>query len=90
MSSQIMPIEPATHSNRGEDSAALEADAPLREDIRLLGRILGDTVRDQEGVELFDLVGHEGDITNLRERVTWEQGNLSGPAFRILGIIRIG
>ena len=28
----------------------------LREDIRLLGRILGDTVRDQEGADVFDLV----------------------------------
>ncbi|WP_247767809.1 phosphoenolpyruvate carboxylase [Bradyrhizobium sp. 172] len=34
----------------------MEADARLRDDIRLLGRILGDTVRDQEGPELFDLV----------------------------------
>lgn len=34
----------------------MEADARLRDDIRLLGRILGDTVRDQEGAELFDLV----------------------------------
>ena len=31
-------------------------DAQLRADIRLLGRILGDTVRDQEGVAVFDLV----------------------------------
>ena len=29
-------------------------DLPLREDIRLLGRILGDTIRDQEGPELYD------------------------------------
>src|SRR4051794_12963191 len=42
--------------NRPEDVLALEADARLRDDIRLLGRILGDTVRDQEGPELFDLV----------------------------------
>ncbi|MCK1272537.1 MULTISPECIES: phosphoenolpyruvate carboxylase [unclassified Bradyrhizobium] len=42
--------------NRPEDVQALEADARLRDDIRLLGRILGDTVRDQEGAELFDLV----------------------------------
>ena len=34
------------------------ADAQLREDIRLLGRILGDTVRDQEGADVFDLVEH--------------------------------
>ena len=56
MSSQIMPTKRATHPNRSEDMAELEADARLREDIRLLGRILGDTVRDQEGTELFDLV----------------------------------
>jgi phosphoenolpyruvate carboxylase len=33
-----------------------EKDAPLREDIRLLGRILGDTVREQEGEAVFDVV----------------------------------
>jgi phosphoenolpyruvate carboxylase len=33
-----------------------EKDLPLRDDIRLLGRILGDTVRAQEGEEVFDLV----------------------------------
>ncbi|MDR0481291.1 MAG: phosphoenolpyruvate carboxylase [Gallionellaceae bacterium] len=31
-------------------------DLPLREDIRLLGRLLGDTLREQEGQEAFDLV----------------------------------
>src|SRR5271167_1132513 len=31
-------------------------DLPLREDIRLLGRILGDTVREQSGAEVFDTV----------------------------------
>jgi phosphoenolpyruvate carboxylase len=52
----IMPSDQETSTNRGEDVAALEADARLREDIRLLGRILGDTVRDQEGEAVFDLV----------------------------------
>ena len=33
-----------------------EATEPMREDIRLLGGILGDTVRDQNGPEIFDLV----------------------------------
>ena len=33
-----------------------EKDLPLREDIRLLGRILGDTIRDQEGEAVFQLV----------------------------------
>src|SRR5258708_4005605 len=56
MPSQIMPSEPDLRSNRADEIAALEADARLREEIRLVGRILGDTVRDQEGVDVFDLV----------------------------------
>ena len=43
----------------------MHADAPdagkderLQEDIRLLGRILGDTVREQEGDAVFDIVEH--------------------------------
>ncbi|MET0968345.1 MAG: phosphoenolpyruvate carboxylase, partial [Tardiphaga sp.] len=39
-----------------DDAAAEEADARLRDDIRLLGRILGDTVREQDGEAVFDLV----------------------------------
>src|SRR5512134_2066580 len=34
-------------------AAAAHKDLPLREDIRLLGRILGDTVREQEGEGAF-------------------------------------
>src|ERR1700676_3962829 len=56
MSPQTVPSETEVRPNRGEDIAAIEADARLREDIRLLGRILGDTVRDQEGADVFDLV----------------------------------
>lgn len=33
-----------------------DVDWPLHEDIRLLGRLLGDTVRDQEGAATFDLI----------------------------------
>src|SRR5437868_12305387 len=55
-SSQTMPSETEARSNRSDDALALEEDARLRTDIRLLGRILGDTVRDQEGAEVFDLV----------------------------------
>jgi hypothetical protein len=33
-----------------------DKDQPLREDIRLLGRLLGDTVREQEGADVFDRV----------------------------------
>jgi phosphoenolpyruvate carboxylase len=37
-------------------AAKADKDAPLREDIRLLGRILGDTLREQEGEEMFRVV----------------------------------
>ena len=54
--SQIVPSAADLRPNRADEALALEADARLREDIRLLGRILGDTVRDQEGADVFDLV----------------------------------
>ncbi|WP_456632395.1 phosphoenolpyruvate carboxylase [Bradyrhizobium sp. URHC0002] len=56
MSSQTMPSETEARPNRSDEALALEEDAQLRTDIRLLGRILGDTVRDQEGADVFDLV----------------------------------
>jgi len=61
MSPQTMPSETEIRSHRAEDAIAreelaIEDDARLRNDIRLLGRILGDTVRDQEGADVFDLV----------------------------------
>src|SRR5665811_2192026 len=56
MSSQIVPSDVDIRTNRADDALALEEDARLRNDIRLLGRILGDTVRDQEGADVFDLV----------------------------------
>jgi phosphoenolpyruvate carboxylase len=37
---------------------AEDKDLPLRDDIRLLGRILGDTVREQAGEAVFDTVEH--------------------------------
>ena len=37
-------------------TAPVDRDAPLREDIRLLGRLLGDVVRDQEGEEVFNVI----------------------------------
>ena len=36
--------------------AGTDKDAPLREDIRRLGRLLGDTIRAQEGETTFELV----------------------------------
>jgi phosphoenolpyruvate carboxylase len=56
MSSQILPTDAEPRSSRVDETTALEEDAKLRSDIRLLGRILGDTVRDQEGAEVFELV----------------------------------
>jgi|HubBroStandDraft_2_1064218.scaffolds.fasta_scaffold134476_3 phosphoenolpyruvate carboxylase len=35
-----------------------DKDVPLRDDIRLLGRILGDTVREQSGETVFGTVEH--------------------------------
>ncbi|MGB8278370.1 MAG: phosphoenolpyruvate carboxylase [Methylovirgula sp.] len=43
-------------AERTEFSADREEDRQLKDDIRLLGRILGDTVREQQGAEIFDLV----------------------------------
>jgi phosphoenolpyruvate carboxylase len=51
---RINPVDKtsqATPSRRAKDN-----ERPLVEDIRLLGRILGDVIREQEGVEAFELV----------------------------------
>jgi len=56
MSPQIMPSDTDLKLSRAEEVSALEEDTRLRNDVRLLGRILGDTVRDQEGADVFDLV----------------------------------
>src|SRR5271163_4832813 len=49
----VKPSVPADTRARREDDPK---DAPLKEDIRLLGRILGDTVREQQGSEVFDII----------------------------------
>jgi phosphoenolpyruvate carboxylase len=41
---------------RGQNPVVPDKESPLREDIRLLGRILGDTLREQEGEAVFDLI----------------------------------
>jgi len=41
-------------TNMPPAKAMADKDQPLRDDIRLLGRLLGDTVREQEGVAVFD------------------------------------
>lgn len=37
-------------------TGSTDKDHPLREDIRLLGRMLGDSIREQEGDRIFDLI----------------------------------
>jgi phosphoenolpyruvate carboxylase len=37
-------------------AASMDKDRPLMEDIRLLGRLLGDVIREQEGKTAFDLI----------------------------------
>src|SRR6185436_16829402 len=39
-----------------DQGAVLDKDQPLKDDIRLLGRILGDTLREQEGEDTFQLI----------------------------------
>ncbi|HEY0330494.1 MAG TPA: phosphoenolpyruvate carboxylase [Rhodopseudomonas sp.] len=51
-----MPIDQTAPRAPLADDTAIDEDARLRDDIRLLGRILGDTVRDQEGAAVFDVV----------------------------------
>jgi phosphoenolpyruvate carboxylase len=46
-----MPASSLPPARRAKDN-----ERPLVEDIRLLGRILGDVIREQEGVEAFELV----------------------------------
>jgi phosphoenolpyruvate carboxylase len=48
------PARKAAHSSRSRASA--DKDLPLVEDIRLLGRILGDVIREQEGQAMFELI----------------------------------
>jgi len=62
-------------------------DLPLRDDIRLLGRLLGDTIRDQEGDALYQVIEHirksaiefarSGD-TLVRDELATYLNNLSG------------
>ena len=50
---------PTTRATTRKDKAqndAAEKNRPLVEDIRLLGRILGDVIREQEGKDAFELI----------------------------------
>jgi len=51
-----MTSEKHTRPDGSPPGDAGDKDLPLLEDIRLLGRLLGDTVRQQEGDHIFDIV----------------------------------
>src|SRR5688500_1931971 len=48
------PMTPPALKRQAADAA--EKNRPLVEDIRLLGRILGDVIREQEGKDAFELI----------------------------------
>ncbi|WP_233556199.1 phosphoenolpyruvate carboxylase [Noviherbaspirillum sedimenti] len=50
------PSTAAARSAKAAIKTATDKDAPLREDIRLLGRLLGDVLREQEGETVFAVV----------------------------------
>lgn len=56
MSLDAKPSKSQESTLRESEAFGCDDDALLRADIRRLGRILGDTVRDQEGADVFDLV----------------------------------
>ncbi len=49
------PVSRGAADGHGTDDAAAK-NRPLVDDIRLLGRILGDVIREQEGAEAFELI----------------------------------
>ncbi len=51
-----MTTEPLPAQDSKTPSDGSDKDRPLRDDIRLLGRLLGDTVREQEGDDIYDIV----------------------------------
>jgi len=61
------------------DTAASDKDIPLRDDTRLLGRLLGDTVREQEGEEVFAIVER---IRQMSVRMNQTQDTELDPAVR--------
>ena len=59
---------------------ANDKELPLREDIRLLGRLLGDTVREQEGADTFELIERirRSSIAFRRDNDTAARAELEG------------
>ena len=53
---QAANLDPQADPQTAAPVQAGDKDAPLKEDIRLLGRLLGDVLRNQEGEAVFDVV----------------------------------
>ena len=79
-------IEGNSSIQASSPSAGDDKDAPLFADIRLLGRLLGDVIRDQEGATVFDLVErirqlsihlHRNDDPTARQELDALLNNLS-------------
>jgi phosphoenolpyruvate carboxylase len=51
-----MANQPSALNEQTAEQTGIDKDAPLKEDIRLLGRLLGDVLRDQEGEEVYAVV----------------------------------
>ena len=59
LSTPLSPKPPSVRTKAGRTQGQSDAAAknkPLVEDIRLLGRILGDVIREQEGADAFELI----------------------------------
>jgi phosphoenolpyruvate carboxylase len=82
-----MPVAARDSSIQGLGTTAdADKDLPLFDDIRLLGRLLGDVIRDQEGADVFDIVErirllsirfHRDDDTVARDELADLLNNLS-------------
>ena len=55
-SKQVEPAARTKTSARAAEDDAAAKNKPLVDDIRLLGRLLGDVIREQEGAAAFELI----------------------------------
>ena len=74
----------ANQSSAVDEQAGVDKDAPLKEDIRLLGRLLGDVLRDQEGEEVFAVVE-----TIRQTAVRFRRNADAGAAKELDGMLKI-
>ncbi|MDZ4161325.1 MAG: hypothetical protein U1D28_05510, partial [Burkholderiales bacterium] len=53
-----LPAAAPSTAPQPSSGSAPDKDAPLMEDIRLLGRLLGEVIHEQEGAAAFELIEH--------------------------------